>query len=333
MHKIHAFINYETTDKPWGGSNSFLSALKSYLAGSDNINIVQNRNENFDLMLLNTAYEAPGKYISLVNIRNYHKCGYPNTFQFLMNCCKKKSVKIVLRLDGLRRFYSDKSNVKGDNIQLSLINYADAIIFQSQESLDQFKSSKGTIPVPHFIVHNGVNQRIFNLKDKAFWNRKDKLNIFTTSWSTNPRKGFTDIASLSLLKNITVNFVGNWPDGADKGNVNIKPPMPQKLLAEEYKKNDIFFFPSHNEACPNVVYEALSCGLPAIYHPSGGTPEAASDYGVELTNDILADINNISENYDSLIERIKKDHNTFSIDYAGSRYAEVFQKVVHGDKQ
>lgn len=328
MHKVRAFINYATTDKPWGGSNSFLSALKYYFKTSNSISIAENVNENFDLMLLNTAYAAPGKYISLGSIRSFHKYGHPNFFRFLRNSLKKKSVKIILRLDGLRRFYSDTSNAKGDSIQLALIHYADAIIFQSQESLNQFKSIKGELPAPHFIIYNGVNQNIFNLKNKLFWDKKNKLNIFTTSWSTNPRKGFSDMASLSLLKDVTVNFVGKWPEGISKGNVHIKPPMSQNLLAEEYKKNDIFFFPAHNEACPNVVYEALSCGLPVLYHPSGGTPEVASSYGEAATGNIHSDVSRISENYDPFIDKIRKDHHTFSIDYAGSRYSEVFKKVL-----
>lgn len=329
MYNVRALINYATTDKPWGGSNSFLSALKFYLKTSDSINIVENVNENFDLMLLNTAYAAPGKYISLGSIRSFHKYGYPNYFRFLGNSLKKKSVKIILRLDGLRKFYSDTSNAKGDSIQLALIQYADAIIFQSKESLNQFKSIKGELPVPHFIIYNGVNQNIFNLKNKLFWNNNNKLNIFTTSWSTNLRKGFSDIASLSLLKDVTVNFVGKWPEEIGKRNVHIKPPMPQNLLAEEYKKNDIFFFPSRNEACPNVILEALACGLPVIYHTSGGTPEIASAYGVPLTNDIREDIKKLSADYVSIIKKIRADHHLFSIDYAGSKYAEVFHKVTN----
>ena len=47
-----------------------------------------------------------------------------------------------------------------------------------------------------------------------------------------------------------------------------------------YKSSDVFLHPSENDNCPNVVLEAMSSGLPIIYHNSGGTPEIASDYGV-----------------------------------------------------
>jgi len=327
MNKIRVFINYKTTDRPWGGSNSFLSVLRKYFADSENIELMNNLNEDCDIMFLNTAYSAPGRYISIRQVRMFHRYGSTNYFKYAFKLFKRRQSKIVLRLDGLRRFYAETSEVKGDKIQLDLIKYADAIVFQSKESLTQFEKMIGKIPVPHYVVHNGVSQEIFNINGKEYWNKKDKLKIFTTSWSKNPMKGFGDIARLSNFDKVIVNFVGNWPAGMDPEKVNIKPAMSQLLLAEEYKRNDLFFFPSRNEACPNVVFEALSSGLPVIYHPSGGTPEIASRYGVKQKEDLHATLDEVADRYDVLIERIKKDYFLFSIDYAGEKYAEVFQNV------
>ena len=72
MNRICTFINYRTTGRPWGGSNSFLCALKEYLKDSENIEIVSDKSRDFDLMLLNTAYTAPGKYVSLHQIKKYY---------------------------------------------------------------------------------------------------------------------------------------------------------------------------------------------------------------------------------------------------------------------
>lgn len=329
MHRIRLFINYRTTHKPWGGSNSFLAALRSYLSESADFELVSGEDEDFDLMLFNTAYTAPGEYISLRKAKGYHKYGHSGFLKYCLRGFKKRAIKTVLRLDGLRRFYAGTPNIKGDEIQLSLVELVDAIIFQSNESMKQFQQVKGNILTQSLVIPNGVNQSIFNMVGKTFWDGKSRQNIFTTSWSTNLGKGFEDIVRLSQVEGITVNFVGNWPNEINHGRVILKPPVSQKLLAEEYKKNDVFFFPSRNEACPNVVLEALSCGLPVIYHPSGGTPEITSEYGVAMKDDLHSSISEIANNYDSYLKRIMRDHSLFSINHAGSRYADVFRKVFH----
>jgi len=240
MRKIRAFINYETTDRPWGGSNSFLSALKWYMNQIEDIDVIEDFSDRFELMLLNTAYTAPGRYISLSHVRHYRSTGYKGLHQMLLHGFKRRRFRIALRLDGLRRNYSDAGNTRGDDIQIELTGLSDGIIFQSMDSRRQFETITGELPIPYRIIRNGVNQNLFNMKKKQFWNGNSTLRIFATSWSPNPGKGFSEIAKLSRIDGVTVNFVGNWPDGLDPGNVNIAKPLSQDLLAEEYKKNHIF---------------------------------------------------------------------------------------------
>ncbi|MDH3974326.1 MAG: glycosyltransferase family 4 protein [Deltaproteobacteria bacterium] len=328
MKKNRILIDYQTIDKPWGGSNSFIAALKEYLSSLENVELTSDKCSDQDLLLLNTAYTAPGKYISLRKIERYRKYGYSSLFKYILNGFKKNEIKIVLRLDGLRQNYADTPETKGDIIQLALIKLADAIIFQSNESVNQFNNIVENLNSLYYVVHNGVNQNIFNMEGKTYWNKKDKLKIFATSWSKNLNKGFEEISKFSQYDEVIVNFVGNWPEEVNPGKVHRKPPMPQHLLAEEYRKNDVFLFPSRGEACPNVVYEALSCGLPVMYHPSGGTPEIASRYGIELGGNLSESIDKIANNYDNLMANIKKDHIHFSISYAGDKYLKVMQKVL-----
>ncbi len=50
-----------------------------------------------------------------------------------------------------------------------------------------------------------------------------------------------------------------------------------------YQTADAYLMTKHNDPCPNVVLEALACGLPVLYSASGGVPElVGEDAGVRL---------------------------------------------------
>ena len=48
---------------------------------------------------------------------------------------------------------------------------------------------------------------------------------------------------------------------------------------------DVFLAFHRNEACPNVVLEAMACGLPILYVESGATPELVGAGGLPVTKD------------------------------------------------
>ena len=61
-------------------------------------------------------------------------------------------------------------------------------------------------------------------------------------------------------------------------HVSLVGGQPHETLAWLNASADLFVFPGHMEIVPNVVLEAMACGLPAIVHPSSG---AYVRHGVE----------------------------------------------------
>jgi len=56
-----------------------------------------------------------------------------------------------------------------------------------------------------------------------------------------------------------------------------------------YSKMDIMVHPAWFDACPNVVVEALSCGIPVVCPSSGGTPELVGEAGAIIEEDFNFD--------------------------------------------
>ncbi len=329
MKKIRVYIYYTITHKPWGGGNSFLKALKHYINHKQNdlFEIVEDIHDDYDIFFMNGGHKNQGVYIDLQEISTIKR--KISWLSFLKN-----HKKIVYRLDGARYKYN-KTRSEMDDLQFQATQFADHIIFQSQECVESFVAL-GYKDHKHSIIYNGVNQTIFNTKEKYFWDGKSALKIFSANWSANIHKGYPAIAAFSEHSEVASYFVGNWHQETPSKNVNVLPPVPQEELANYYKNCDVFLHAAQNDPCPNVVLEALSCGLPVLYHNSGGTKEIAAPYGLPLPDEITPEsihavLQEMRSRYHEFKTAILRDMEKFSIEVVGEQYLEVFKKVVNGE--
>lgn len=323
--RVH--IYFDITNKPWGGGNSFLKALrKTFLENKTfGIDIIEDVNAPYDIVLINGGHAGPGKLINPSHVRNLKRWGYRTWWNFALHGLRKQPKKVVYRLDGARKIYADQVDAMY-RVQQACLKIADHIIFQSQFSVDSFKKADVS-PERYTIVYNGVDPSLFSMPQETR-PRHEPLRIITASWSQNPMKGHETIAAFSELPGVVVTFIGNWPREIPQKNVQARPPMQQEELGREFQQHDLFLFPAKNEACPNIVIEALSCGLPVLYEHSGGTPEIASLYGVVLTSNHARDLQEVLAKYDELQTRIREDRKIFSIEHAAALYADVFRRVI-----
>jgi glycosyltransferase involved in cell wall biosynthesis len=131
------------------------------------------------------------------------------------------------------------------------------------------------------------------------------------------------------MSNVEVSFVGNWNPQVPQNNVKIIAPVNSITLAEIYEQQDVFLHAAVNDPCPNVVIEAMACGLPIIYSTSGGTPEIANGYGVPLSSgDYEKILEEIRKNYHNIVDKLEADQYKFDINTVVDEYLKIFKKLL-----
>jgi glycosyltransferase involved in cell wall biosynthesis len=95
-------------------------------------------------------------------------------------------------------------------------------------------------------------------------------------------------------------------------------------------------FPSEKEACPNTVVEALACGLPVLYHDSGGTRELCrrGQFGIPIPS-LHEDYRRLEgllhlarEKHARMRASIMDDIETFSFSHCFDQYVQHFKNVL-----
>ncbi len=191
----------------------------------------------------------------------------------------------ILRLDGL---YLDSENTIGDSEVLnrpimSAYRKADGIIFQSEFSRSLFGEFAGRPSCQHVVIHNGVSPDFCPGGERVDYGFEKTL-ICSGKWRTHKRldciiEGFLEYGDPSAglvvlgwdikrrIEHPNIRYVGRIPPG----------DLPKYLRGA-----DAFIHLTWLDNCPNVVAEALSCGLPVLCNHNGGTKEIVGSNGIVI---------------------------------------------------
>lgn len=232
-----------------------------------------------------------------------------NSFNFdrrRLRYLRRPGVRMVHRIDGPITIYRGQDDGSDRKIHAMNDEFADATIFQSEYSMRKHIEMGLYFRNP-LVIRNTVSPQIFNSIGRCGFSLHRKTRILAASWSDNANKGF------NVYKWLEDHLDWQCYDFTFVGRSNIRfkkikmlPPMPSHELAAVMKEHDIFISGSKYESCPNVVLEALACGLPIIFHESGGTPEVVgrAGYGFTSMETIPSLLNRLVSSYESVASQI-----------------------------
>lgn len=253
MRKIRVFIQ---TDKFEGGPAVFRSRIIKALKQFEDIEIVTDVNKKFDIEL------------AFIRRVYYHKKPY------------------ILRVDGCYYMEGQTSN----KAIIDAINNARYIIFQSQFAE---KLCSHVLPISFSscrksIIYNGVNLKwIKSIKP----NKKIEPGSFVACghWRPNKRPNSTMKGFGKAKTGRNLYMIGGqappWLQGEKIDyKYNLGSLSPEKTISV-LKACDYLIHLCHIDSCPNVVIEALVCGLNVLCTNLGGTRELVGNDGVVLNVD------------------------------------------------
>jgi glycosyltransferase involved in cell wall biosynthesis len=264
------YISFKITDKPAGGGNNFLKYLALSL---EQRNLLTQKIRDADIILINSHHNI---------IKN-----------ILIKFFFKRKI-FVHRVDGKLSLHRT-SKIWDNLVELQNLIIANATIFQSNWSKQIWAKTLNSMN--YRIILNQADSKIFKVAQPKRLSKPFTLAYL--SFSQNKNKGGSLIKWLEKEQNnfnIVLNTIGSEITDKDKlksGKVS------QQTIAGRLSECHALIYPSLNDACSNVILEALAMGLPVIALNSGGNPEIVGNAGVLFSdkNEIQKAIKEIQKNY------------------------------------
>ena len=265
--------------KPQGGGHYFLKSFSEYLLAHQHL-VTADIRDRYEVLFTN-HWMVPRRRILKAIRRN-------------------PRVRIVQRIDGAAQDYG--RDPEADRIQHEVNLLSDLTIFQSDYCRYSTREKFPVITQDGPVIHNPVDINLFTPTGERRSFPQDTL-VAAVTWSQNPMKGAASVYVVAR-NNPNVGFVlcGNFPDAPPTPNIYSLGVLDRGKLAEVLRSCNALVSFSQNEACPNHVLEALSCGLPILYVDSGAMKEVVGDAGLPV----------IVENFSTQFDLIMQNRNYYA---------------------
>jgi glycosyltransferase involved in cell wall biosynthesis len=215
----------------------------------------------------------------------------PSDEQAVIRLAKKRRAPIVLNQNGVAYpgWAGARTEELNDRLR-SVLREADHVLYQSdfcKATADEFL---GAAPAGWEVLHNAVDTTEFT---PAAEPPPGPPVLLLAGDQFQPYRLATALRTLVLLPDVRLLVTGSLVedghalaeqlDVADR--VLFTGRYAQRDAPSVYRRAHILLHPKVNDPCPNVVLEALACGLPVVHSQSGGTPELVGEAGIGVGSD------------------------------------------------
>jgi glycosyltransferase involved in cell wall biosynthesis len=204
---------------------------------------------------------------------------------------KQDGIPVILRLDNIPEDW----NNRGTAITklTDFINASDVLIYQSEWArvkYEQFCNNRArTIDLStkkQVVIHNGVDTELFTPEGPTLQKEEFSPKILFVKSSRNENKRYPE-AMETFRRYHAANprsklyLVGQFADDYHKYNFGFYNGehyeylgMPShEAMPIVYRSCDVLLFPAYADCAPNVVLEAMACGVVPVIHGYGGGAE------------------------------------------------------------
>ncbi|HST24912.1 MAG TPA: glycosyltransferase family 4 protein [Gaiellaceae bacterium] len=271
----------------------------------------------------------------------------PGDEQAVIRLAKRRRAPIVLNQNGVAYpgWAGAKTADMNDRLR-TVLRRADHVVYQSEFCKVAADRFLGEPQAGWEVLHNAVDTAAFT---PAPGPPPGGPLILLGGDQTASYRLETALRTLALLPDARLLVTGTVFDSgralADElglaARVLFTGRYAQRDAPAVYRRAHLLLHPKVNDPCPNVVLEAMACGLPVVHSESGGTPELVGDAGMGVGSDttwerdvppapelLAAAVEHVLERLDELRPAARARAERFDFAPWVDRHRELFSELV-----
>jgi glycosyltransferase involved in cell wall biosynthesis len=214
----------------------------------------------------------------------------PSDAETAIRLADRRQAPIVVNQDGVA--YPAWAGAKADTFNARhrhVLSSAAHVVYQSafcKETADRFV---GPPPASWEVLHNAVDTGAFTPGERPPGG--GPVLLIAGDQSQSYRLTIA-LETLALLPEARLLVAGSLVGGEElideldlHGRVELVGRYAQRDAPALYRRAHVLLHPKVNDPCPNVVLEALACGVPVVHSATGGTVELVGEAGIGVPSE------------------------------------------------